>query len=161
AEPTSFFPIVVLNDQLRGPEPGSIAIALVPEVRPNPLLPAALTASLKQLVIEKLPSDAGFDLAVRDAQTAFTFFNLEVRQYDCDAKAQSLRIQGGRVLISNEFAKALGWPPAAGAIAGGISIGATMQPVEIVHLDQNGDVKSATLPALSQPAVGTVPGPDV
>jgi hypothetical protein len=161
AGPDSFFPILVLNDQLRGPEPGSIAIALVPEVRPNPLLPAALTASLKQLVIEKLPSDAGFDLAVRDAKTGFTFFNIEGHQYDYDAKAQSLSIQGGRLLIANEFAKVLGWPPAAGAIAGGISIGATMQPVEIAQLDQNGDVKSATLPALNQPAVGTVPGPDV
>ena len=53
----SFFPILVFNDLLRGPEPGSIA--LVPQDRPNPLLPAALAASLKQLVLEKLPSDAG------------------------------------------------------------------------------------------------------
>jgi hypothetical protein len=36
-----------------------------------------------------------------------------------------------------------------------------MQPVEIKQLDQNGDVKSARLPALNQPGVGTVPGPDV
>ena len=28
-------------------------------------------------------------------------------------------------------------------------------------LDENGDVKSASLPALNQPGVGTVPGPDV
>src|SRR5262249_20877448 len=34
AATNSFFPILVLNDQLRGPEPGSIA--LVPQVRPNP-----------------------------------------------------------------------------------------------------------------------------
>ena len=36
-----------------------------------------------------------------------------------------------------------------------------MQPVEITRLDKNGDVKSATLPALHQPGVGTIPGPDV
>ena len=36
-----------------------------------------------------------------------------------------------------------------------------MQPIEITHLDENGDVKSASLPALNQPSVGTVPGPDV
>ena len=36
-----------------------------------------------------------------------------------------------------------------------------MQPIEIMQLDENGDVKSATLPALNQPGVGTVPGPDV
>ena len=36
-----------------------------------------LGASLKQLVVEKLPSDQGFDLAVRDSKTGFTFFNVE------------------------------------------------------------------------------------
>ena len=44
---------------------------------------------------------------------------------------------------------------------GEISIGAAMQPIEITQLDANGDVKSASLPALHQPGVGTVPGPDV
>ena len=44
---------------------------------------------------------------------------------------------------------------------GEISIGATMEPIEINHLDENGNVKSASLPALNQPGVGTVPGPDV
>ena len=63
----SFFPILVFNDQLRGPEPGSMA--LVAEAQPVPQLPAALAASLKQLVIEKLSPDAPFDLAVRDAKT--------------------------------------------------------------------------------------------
>jgi len=36
-----------------------------------------------------------------------------------------------------------------------------MQPIEINRLDKNGNIKSATLPALRQPNVGTVPGPDV
>ena len=36
-----------------------------------------------------------------------------------------------------------------------------MQPIEITQLDENGDVKSARLPALNQPGVGTIPGPDV
>ena len=56
AATNSFFPILVFNDQLRGPEPGSIA--LVPQGRPVSLLPAVLAASLKQLVVEKLPADA-------------------------------------------------------------------------------------------------------
>src|SRR6266516_6870617 len=46
-------------------------------------------------------------------------------------------------------------------VVGKISVGATTQPVEIIQLDEKGDVKSATLPALNQPGVGTVPGPDV
>jgi hypothetical protein len=48
-----------------------------------------------------------------------------------------------------------------GSIVGKISVGAAMQPIEITHLDENGDVKSAALPALRNPALGTVPGPDV
>ena len=78
----SFFSILVFNDLLRGPEPGSMA--LVPQNSAS-AIPALLASSLKQLVIEKLPSDAGFDLAVRDAKTGFTFFNIEGHQYDYDA----------------------------------------------------------------------------
>src|SRR5439155_9237801 len=88
----SFFPILVFNDLLRGPEPGSMALipgginaveAAVPAAPTSVLqatrlplqsLPAALGASLKQLVIEKLTSNGGFDLAVRDGNTGFTFF---------------------------------------------------------------------------------------
>src|SRR4029077_12616848 len=78
-----------------------------------------------------------------------------------DAKAQLLSILGGRLLVSKELAKSLGRASQFGAVAGRISIGATMQPVEITHLDANGDVKSATLPPLQRPLPGTVPGPDV
>src|SRR5437773_7865351 len=154
----SFFSILVFNDVLRGPEPGSMA--LVPQNSAS-AIPASLASSLKQLVIEKLPSDAGFDLAVRDAKTGFTFFNVEGNQYDYDARAQLLSITGGRLLVSKELAKTLGGRLEIGAIVRKISIGTTMQPIEITQLDQNGDVKSARLPALKQPGVGTVPGPDV
>ena len=81
--------------------------------------------------------------------------------YDYDAAAKSLSITNGRLLVSKEFANALGRPLDAGAIVGKISVGAAMQPIEITQLDENGDVKSASLPALNQPGVGTVPGPDV
>ena len=166
----SFFPILVFNDLLRGPEPGSIALIPQNSVAgisdagvnaPSYNLPAALGASLKRLHIEKLPSNKGYDLAVRDGKTGFTFFNIQGHQYNYDANAQSLAITNGRLLVSKEFANTLGRPLDAGAIVGKISIGATMQPIEIAHLDQNGDVKSASLPALNQPSVGTVPGPDV
>src|SRR4030095_5732372 len=123
AATNSFFPILVLNDQLRGPEPGSIA--LVPQARPNPLLPEAVAASLKQLAVEKLPSDAAFDLAVRDGKTGFTFFNIEGHQYDYDPNAQSLSITGGHLFVSQEFANALGRPSDAGAMVGKISLRGT------------------------------------
>ena len=121
----------------------------------------ALAGSLNQLVIEKLASGEGFDLAVRDGKTGFTFFNVEGGQYDYDANAKLFSITEGRLLVSKEFAESLGRSADAGAVAGEISIGATMQPIETMQLDQNGDVKSARLPALNQPGVGTVPGPDV
>jgi hypothetical protein len=48
-----------------------------------------LPGSLKQLVIKKLVSGEAFDLAVRDAKTGLTFFNIEGEQYDYDAKAHA------------------------------------------------------------------------
>src|SRR5438552_529768 len=151
----SFFPILVFNDLLRGPEPGSMTLIPAAVNAPGYSLPGTLGASLKQLVIEKLASDQGFDLAVRDGNTGFTFFNVEGHQYDYDANARALSITNGRLLVSKEFANALGRPSDAGAIVGKISIGAVMQPIEINQLDENGDVKSASLPALNQPGVGT------
>ena len=158
AAANSFFTILVFNDLLRSPEPGSMA--LVPESEAASTLPAALAASLKQLVIEKLPLDAAFDLAVRDGKTGFTFFNIEGHQYDYDPNAQSLSITGGNLLVSQEFANALGQPSAAGAIVGKVSIGAAIQPIEIDQV-VNGELRSMMMPALGQPAVGTQPGPDV
>jgi len=172
AAANSFFTILVFNDLLRSPEPGSMA--LVPESEAAPTLPAALTASLKQLVIEKLPSDAAFDLAVRDGKTGFTFFNIEGHQYDYDPNAQSLSITGGNLLVSQEFANTLGQPSTASATVGKISIGTTMQPIEIRTI-LNGKIQSVIMPPLrglprrSEAQVGVagadaptlVAGPDV
>jgi len=163
----SFFSILVFNDLLRGPEKGTMV--LIPEnVGPVGVnapgysrFPASLRDSLKQLMIEKPPPDQAFDLAVRDTKTGFTFFGIEGHQYNYDANARLLSVTGGRLLVSKEFAESLGRPSDAGAVAGEISISATMQPIEVTQLDANGDVNSATLPALKQPGVGTVPGPDV
>jgi hypothetical protein len=158
----SFLPILVFNNELRGLDPGSIA--LVPQGRPVSLLPPLLAASLKQLVVEKLSPGAGFDIAVRDARTGLTFFNVQGHQYDYDAHAQSLNIHDGRLLISDQFAKLLGRPSDAGANVGKISVGATMQPIEITQL-VNGRTTSVTMPPLPGAADGEtptlVPGPDV
>src|SRR5256714_5829107 len=151
----SFFPILVFNNLLRGPEQGSMALVPAGVNAPGYSLPGTLGASVKQLLIEKLPSDRGFDLAVRDGNTGFTFFNVEGHQYNYDAKAQSLSITNGRLLVSKEFANALGRPSDAGTIVGKISVGAAMQPIEIDRL-VNGKPQSGVMPA-----VGTVPGPDV
>src|SRR2546430_11008167 len=115
----SFFNVLVFNDLLRGPEQGSMA--LVPQYSIE--LPSALMASLNQLAVEKLPSAERFDLAVRNAKTGFTFFNIEGHQYDYDAKGQLLTITAGNLLVSKEFANALGRASDAGATVRKISLG--------------------------------------
>jgi len=179
----SFFPIVVFNDLLRGPEPGSMSLipveaavqaagASVSQATAYSAeaatkarrLPLQLGAALKQLVVEKLPSEQGFALAVRDTSTGFTFFNVEGGDYNYDANAQSLTITGGRLLLSKEFANALGRPSDAASIVGKISVGAAMQPIEITQV-VNGKPKSVVAPPLSQsagPGAPTLkPGPDI
>jgi hypothetical protein len=155
----SFFSLLAFNDILRGPEQGSMV--LVPQY--STALPSPLMASINQLALEKLQSSEQFDLAVRDTKNGFTFFNIDRNQYDYDAKGQLLSVQGGRLLISKEFADALGRPADAGSAVGKISVSATMRPIEITQL-VNGEVKSVVLPPLrggagERPA--QVMGPDV
>ena len=148
----SFFAVLVFNDVLRGAQQGG-AIALIPQN--TAALPAALSASFNQLVVEKLPSGEAFDLAVRDGKTGFVYFNVDRHQYNYDARSQSLNVNGGRLLISTQFAEALGRPSEAGSVVGEISIGTSMKPIEIETL-VNGEPQSVVMPA-----VGTQPGPDV
>src|SRR6476660_6767009 len=169
AAPNSFFPVLAFNDLLRGIQPGSIALALQNSSSAGvnafgySNLPAALRSSLKRLTVEKLPSGQGFDLAVRDSNTGFTFFNIEGHQYNYDATAQSLSITGGRLLISKQFASTLGIPLEAGSLAGTISIGAAMQSIQIDRV-VSGETKSIVMPPIQQavsPGAPLVPGPDV
>ena len=160
----SFFPILVFNDLLRGPEPGSMTLIPAGVIAPGYTLPGTLGASLEQLVIEKLPSDRGFDLAVRDGNTGFTFFNVEGHQYDYDANARALSITNGRLLVSKEFANALGRPSDAGSVVGKISVGAAMQPIEVTQL-ANGQPQSVVMPPMQREAGAEAPtlvaGPDI
>src|SRR5438093_8609614 len=165
AAANSLFTILVFNDLLRGLEPGSIALAPTRVNVPGyNNLPVGLAASLKQLIIEKLPSDQPFDLTVRDGKTGSTFFNIDGHQYNYDANAQLLSIPGGTLRVSKEFANALGHPSEAGAPGGKMSLGAVMQPIEVQTL-VNGEIKSVTMPplhgALGPRTPTLVPGPDV
>jgi len=158
--PNSFFPVLVFDNVLRGPKPGSMG--LVPQN--DVVLPPALTASLNRLAIEKIGPSEPFDTSVRDAMSGFVFFNIEGNHYDYDASSQSFGIHGGRLLISKEFATALGRRADAGLVVGKISVQTTMQPIEITQL-VNGEPKSMVMPPLSQrtgPGAPTlVPGPDI
>ena len=158
--PNSFFPVLVFNNVIRGPEPGSMG--LVPQN--SVALPTVLTASLKRLAIEKLHRSEPFDMAVRDAMSGFVFFNVEGNLYDYDASAQLLGINGGRLLMSKEFASALGRRADAGLVVGKISVQTAMQPIEITQL-VNGAPKSVVMPPLRGAAGDEAPtlvqGPDV
>jgi len=158
--PNSFFTVLFFNDMLRGPDRGSMG--LIPEN--SATLPERLQASLNQLVIEKLPSDASFDLAVRDGKTGFVFFNVEGNLYEYDAAERLLAIKGGRLLLSETFANSLGRSADAGKIIGTISIVTTLYPIEITNLVQ-GEAQSSTMPPARQGAAqevpNSVPGPDV
>ena len=162
AAPNSFFSILVFNDLLRGLQPGSMALALQNSSSAGvnapgySNLPAALRSSLKRLTVEKLPSGQGFDLAVRDSNTGFTFFNIEGHQYNYDAAAQSFTITGGRLLISKQFASTLGIPSEAGSLAGTIAIGAAMQPIQIDQIVR-GETKSMVMPPMQHAVSPGVP----
>src|SRR5438270_753962 len=147
----SFFPILIFNKALRGPTPGSMR--LIPQN--SVALPAALIASLNQLVMEKIDWSGDFDIVVRDGKSGFVFFNVEGNLYGYDAGAQLLSIRGGRLLSSKEFANALGRPSDTALVVGKISVAAAMQPIEIDQV-LNGEPQSVVMPA-----VGAQPGPDV
>ena len=155
AERDSFFKVLVFEDQLRGPEPGSMK--LIPQNAAS--LPEKLNASYGQLVIENLSWGGPYELVVRDAKTGFVFFNIEGQVFDYNPMEHALSVDMGRLLISKEFAVELGRPSDAGSVVGQIAIKAIMRPIEITQL-VNGEVISDVLPALT-PETGTVPGPDV
>ncbi len=155
-EKNSFFPVLVYDNELRGPLPGSMG--LIPQN--SAALPAKLNASYQQLVVEATEWGGPFDLIVRDGKTGFVFFNIEGQQFDYAAEGHLLNVQTARLLMSREFANELGRPSEAGAIIGNISINATMRPIEVTKY-VDGDVKSDVLPAINNSNPALVTGPDV
>jgi hypothetical protein len=168
AAANSFFPILVFNDLLRDLAPGSMALAFQDSssgvVEPPGNLPAPLRRSLKRLTVEKVRSGHGFEIAVRDSNTGFIFFNVKGQEYGYDAGAQSFTITGGKLLLSNQFAKTLGIPSDAGSWVGTMSMGAAMRPIEITQVS-SGKAQSVLMPPLGGTTRGGVPtqvsGPDV
>ena len=155
-DPDSFFTLLAFNGDLRGPVPSTLG--LVPQ--DTAALPAELITSCRQLVLESVGWGGQFDLVVRDAKTGFVFFNIEGHQFDYDPDQHTIKISGGRLLLSKQFANELGRPADAGTDLGTIAVEGTTRTIEITEL-VDGDVKSDTLPALNSPQSGAVPGPDV
>ena len=140
--PNSFFTILVFNDVLRGPEPGSMA--LVPQ--DSATLPAALSASLDQLVIEKLPSGEAFDLAVRDGKTGSCFSTLkEITTITMPMRSRSA--SRGKATDFERVCQSSG--PTIGSWCDRWKnlLGAAMQPIEITTAGQRRSEIGDALPA--------------
>jgi hypothetical protein len=155
----SFLPILVFNGELRGPTPGEVA--LTPEN--SALLPAALNASFNQLVLERYESGERFEVGVRDAHSGFVFFSVEGSTYQYDAASHSFQLNGGRLVIAEEFAKAMGRPADAGVAVGTLSMNATLRTIETRNV-VNGAAQSAVMPAASvagDQVEAVANGPDV
>jgi len=158
--PDSFFTVLVFNNDLRGPLPSSMTVTTPDGAK----LPAPLSTSENQFVVEKRPTDEAFDLVVRDAKSDFTFFNIDGHHYSYDPSKHLLRIDGGKLHVARDLAQRMGRSSDTGTVVGSISIVATLYPIEISEL-ANGNVTAAVLPPLQHnagnPDVGTQPGPDV
>jgi hypothetical protein len=153
-QPDTFFTIVTFNDELRGSLPSAMTL----EPRTNTRLPEPLNSSLTGLTIESMPWGSDYELIVRDANNGFEYFGIEGHQFNYDGAGRSLGISGGRLVLTEAFASALGDPKAAGTVVGDITIDASMRTIESTIVD-NGQIVSEELP--SDPNAGTVPGPDV
>ncbi len=157
-ETNAFFKSLVFNDEFRGSLPSSMKI--IPQN--SVAFPSNLIASLDNLVLESLEWGGQYELAVRDGLTGFTYFNIEGQTFDFDSNSRSLGINGGRLLISEEFAASMNRPSDTGTVVGAFSVSATLTPIEITKVI-NGEVESNVLPAGhgADANAGTVPGPDV
>ncbi len=160
---SSFFTVLIFNDVFRTTLPGSLG--LVPQNSPS--LAKLFGPSFKQLIVEKTAQEGVFDLVIRDGKTGFIFFNIEGGDYAYDSTNRLLKIDGGTLAVSEEFARKLGRPAQAPAVVGKIAITATMDPIEVTKYN-NDIVVSDELPSARSGAdAGSgsrstlVAGPDV
>jgi hypothetical protein len=151
----SFFSIKVFNNELRGPMPGTLQLVS----KNSAQLPSKLLASLNDLVLEKV-AWGDHEFVIKDGKSGLTFFNIEGHSFEYDPSDRVFSIRDGRLLVSPEFADALGRVSSAGKVVGTISLNASMRTAEVTEL-VNDQVVSDTLNALGNPESGSVLGPDV
>lgn len=154
----TFFSIIVYNGELRAMLPS--AMELAPSSLPQ--LPAKLNDARQSLILEVSPLGAPYELVVRDGRDGFGFFNIEGPEVNYDPETRVFSIRGGRMLLTEEFAAALGRSSDAGRIVGQINVDVTMRTIEATNV-VNGEATENVLPAGAGmgPEAGTVPGPDV
>lgn len=152
-EENSFFTSMAFNGEFRGFLPSSMKIASDASA-----LPASMAAAGDRLIFESLPFGGDYELAIRDSKSGFTFFYIEGYEYDFDAEARSLKLTGGRLILTSEYANELGRASDAGSVIGDIEVNVNMRVLERAQVI-NDETVSTVLPA--DPLAGTNPGPDV
>lgn len=154
----TFFSILVYNGELRAMLPSAMELAAANNIE----LPAKLGDARQNLIIEVSPLGAPYELVVRDSRDGFGFFNIEGPEVNYDPNTRVFSIRGGRMLLTEEFASALGRASDAGKIVGQLNVDVTMRTVEATTV-VNGEATESVLPAGAGmgPEAGTVPGPDV
>lgn len=154
----SFFTAIVSSGEFRGLQPSSLGI--VPQT--SAYIPEKLAESYNRLIIEKLAWGGDYSLVVRDGETGFVFFNIEGHQFEYDPSDKVLKITGGRLLLSDEYAATLGKSSTSKTYVGEVSSVSRMQTIEVQKI-VDGNIESTVLPAGAGmgPDAGSVPGPDV
>ncbi len=151
AEPESFFTFIVYNDELRGPLPSSMNAVS------KESLPGMLGANGGTVTVENLASGNDYEMAIRDAKSGMVFYYVQGHVYEFLSNENRLDISLGKLILSKEYAIALGRESEALAPVGTISINAKMRPIEILEV-KGGEVVSQSMPPQ---VAGTIPGPDV
>lgn len=151
AAPDSFFTFLVYNGELRAVMPGTLT--LVPS-------DAGMKGRLPDLVLERSELVSDDPLVIRDRGTGSIVFNVDAAPSNFDGFSRTFRSQGGRLVLTKEYADALGRPEDAGKIVGQFAMSASTRVIESIQVS-DGEVKAASLPANRNPEPGTVPGPDV
>ena len=122
------FNVTTMDDELRGPMPGTMKI----EPTQKNSLTGKIGDSYDSLTIERPPFTENYELVVRDGKTGFVFFNIEGHEYDYDAGENSLQIQNGRLKVSKAYATELGRDSFAGTVVGRVSVDAKMRAIEVI-----------------------------
>ena len=71
-----------------------------------------------------------------------------------------MALNGGRLIVSNEFAAELGRGTQAGTVVGTVSVSGRVRPIEVTTI-VNSEMQESTLPPTNSPDAGSRPGPDV
>lgn len=154
AEDNSFFTAMSFNGEFRGFLPSSMKL----NVNGSSALPSMIAEAGDRLVLESLPFGGDYELAIRDAKSGFDFFYVEGFEYDFDSDARTLALNGGRLVLTPQYAELLGRKADSGLVVGNINVNTTMRVLERAQI-VNDETVATVLPA--DPLAGTNPGPDV